>query len=568
MGESLLDALQRKYNAYVDEFRVDGALPPLMRLKREHTAFVLANAHAIAMGEGFDEKTRRVCEAAALLHDTGRYEQLKRYNTFRDADSVDHAVFSHDIVKEKNWLADVSQDERDAILAAVLYHNRRDLPDGLDPLTAAAAMTVRDADKLDIFRVLEHQVATTDWRKDSAAFWNLPLSAPPSTEVVDAIKERRPVDYQHIRSLADFVLIQVGWMISGLYYATTRRLTGERGHLQFRRNFLHQLVDSPEIDLICDMAAGGQIELAQFLWGTRDEVRGAERRDLPQFRLVNDEGGMPCASQMFSAESAHDVHRICDSTGRAVGTVWSDDDADWCFLAGVEPADILAPRGEQAASVFLQLEAYLAKAGMTFADVVRTWLYIDRVCEWYGEFNAARSSFFEKRNVFNTFLPASTGIGSANLEGAAIVSGAIAMRPKREGVRAELVDSPLQAPAMAYKSSFSRAAEIIGSKRRCLFVSGTASIKPNSHDVAYIGDIDRQIDCTMNAVEAILKSRGLDWKDVSRAIVYLKGPGFAAAWRAWLAARGLPQGFAVETVCDVCRDEWLFEIECDAVSRQ
>ena len=73
------------------------------------------------------------------------------------------------------------------------------------------------------------------------------------------------------------------------------------------------------------------------------------------------------------------------------------------------------------------------------------------------------------------------------------------------------------------------------------------------------------MDCTMKAVYAILESRGYGWKDVSRAIVYLKEPSFRTAWQAWLAARGLPGDFAAETVCDVCRDEWLFEIELDAV---
>ena len=105
--------------------------------------------------------------------------------------------------------------------------------------------------------------------------------------------------------------------------------------------------------------------------------------------------------------------------------------------------------------------------------------------------------------MFETFLPASTGIGCGNLDGAALVAGAIAMKPKRAGVRAEIVESPLQAPAMAYKSSFSRAAEIIGPDGRQLFISGTASIKPNSHDVAYVGDIEKQVDCTMTAVLAV-----------------------------------------------------------------
>ncbi len=250
----MLNSLNAKYADYVSTYRVDGVLPPMMALKLAHTGHVVANAKLIAAGEGFDEQTSRVCEAAALLHDTGRYEQLKRYNTFRDSDSVDHAVFSHDIVVEQGWLDGVP--EKQTILDAVLFHNRRDLPEGLDPLTLAAAQTVRDADKLDIFRVLEHQVATTDWRNDCTAFWNLPTTARPNPAVLDAIRAGRPVEYQNIQSLADFVLIQVGWMASGLVYATTRRLCAERGHLAFRRDFLHQLTDAPAVDEVCDLVAG------------------------------------------------------------------------------------------------------------------------------------------------------------------------------------------------------------------------------------------------------------------------------------------------------------------------
>ena len=250
--------------------------------------------------------------------------------------------------------------------------------------------------------------------------------------------------------------------------------------------------------------------------------------------------------------------------GRTVGKVWETADATFCFLAGVLPPDLAASRGDQAKAVFPEMEGLLAEVGMTFANVVRTWIYIDRVCEWYGEFNAARTEFFNSRNVFETFLPASTGIGSANLDGAALVTGALAMKPKTSAARAEIVESPLQTPAMDYQSSFSRAAEIITSAGRQLFISGTASIKPNSHEVAYVGDIERQVDCTMTAVKAILDSRGYGWGDTTRAIVYLKEAAFFAPWQAWCAAQGLPETFAAATVCDVCRDEWLFEIELDA----
>ena len=252
---SFLSSLERLYNGYVDAYRDDaGVLPPMMELKRIHTAHVVANAAAIAEGEGFGPVERETSLAAALLHDTGRYEQLRRYGTFRDSDSVDHARFSHDIVVEKGWLGTAGAARPDAVLAAVLCHNRRDVPAGLDEVSLVAAKTVRDADKLDIFRVLETQVETSDWRKDSTAFWNLSCEAPPNPVVVDDIENGRPVDYQNIKSLADFVLIQIGWMVSGLEFATSRRLCAERGHVAFRRRFLHSLVESPAIDRLCGLA--------------------------------------------------------------------------------------------------------------------------------------------------------------------------------------------------------------------------------------------------------------------------------------------------------------------------
>lgn len=252
----MLRDLEKKYAAYVSTFAdAQGHLPEMMELKRVHTRAVVENASLIADGEKFDPYTREAALAAALLHDTGRYEQLKRYNTFRDSDSVDHAVFSHDIVCDLGWLDGLCDDEtREAVLKAVLYHNRREVPDGLDGLLKACSHTVRDADKLDIFRVAEDRIANTDWRKDSTAFWNLRVDAPPDREVVDCILNSKPVAYQMIKSLSDFILIQVGWMISGLHYETSRRLCRERGHLAMRRDFLRTLSDDPSVGRVCDFA--------------------------------------------------------------------------------------------------------------------------------------------------------------------------------------------------------------------------------------------------------------------------------------------------------------------------
>ena len=247
--------------------------------------------------------------------------------------------------------------------------------------------------------------------------------------------------------------------------------------------------------------------------------------------------------------------------------VFSDATADFVWAWGILPPRLDRSRAEQTTELFEEMERTLALYGMTFANVVRTWFYNDDINGWYAEFNAARTRFFESRGVFETFLPASTGIGHANPFGAALVAGFFAMRPKDPSAGAEIVKSPLQADAMTYRSSFSRAAETHSASGRRLFVSGTASILPGSSAVAYPGDYDRQVACAMRAALAIVESRGMTVRDVTRAIAYLRDDASRDAWRRWRQAQGLPATFATELSAEVCRPDWLFEIELDACRR-
>ena len=130
---------------------------------------------------------------------------------------------------------------------------------------------------------------------------------------------------------------------------------------------------------------------------------------------------------------------------RIVGTVWSDTDADYCLLAGILPADLAAPRSAQTRSCYEQMETALQQASMDFSHVVRTWLYLDRLLSWYGEFNQGRTGFFKERGVFERLIPASTGIGASNPFGAALACGALAIRPRHSGLRICEVESPCNA---------------------------------------------------------------------------------------------------------------------------
>ena len=250
------------------------------------------------------------------------------------------------------------------------------------------------------------------------------------------------------------------------------------------------------------------------------------------------------------------------------GVTSEDEWGCYTLVKGVGPTDCSASPYDQALSAFENLAAALGTYDMEFSDVVRTWIYADGILGWYSDLNRARDTFFHAHGVFDRFVPASTGIGWSCGDGAKIVLGAFAARGKAPGdVIREPLPSPLQCPALEYGSSFSRAAELRTPGWRRVIVSGTASILRGSHEVAHVGDVDAQVDCTMRAVEAIYNSRGMSWQNVSGALVYLKRESYRAAWNRWLAGHPeFPRAHARSIVADVCRPEWLFEIESDATS--
>lgn len=249
---------------------------------------------------------------------------------------------------------------------------------------------------------------------------------------------------------------------------------------------------------------------------------------------------------------------------RIIGTAWSDADADYCLLAGILPSDLAASRGSQTRSCFEQMEAALQHATMDFSHVVRTWLYLDRLLSWYAEFNQARTSFFKERGVFERLIPASTGIGAGNPFGAALACGALAVRARHGGVRIREVESPLQRPATEYRSSFSRAVEVSRSNHRLLTISGTASISSDGKSM-FAGDVVRQIHRTLDVVEAILGSRGMNWENTTRVVAYFHDIQALPVFDACCRERGIAPLPLMPAHASICRSDLLFEMELDAV---
>jgi enamine deaminase RidA (YjgF/YER057c/UK114 family) len=220
---------------------------------------------------------------------------------------------------------------------------------------------------------------------------------------------------------------------------------------------------------------------------------------------------------------------------------------------------------KQVLDIMEQIEIALQSVKMDFSNVIRTWFYNQNITSWYKEFNLVRDNFFQQRDVFNRLVPASTAVGLNNGAKTAIISGILAVQGKSQDIRVLNLPSPLQGSALEYGSSFSRAIELVLPDLRRLYISGTASIDSNGKTV-YPNDVTSQVKRSMEVTDAILKSRKMDWTDITRAIAYFKYDKDAVLLGEYCRMNQLPSFPVIVTKSDICRDDLLFEIEVDAIN--
>ncbi len=248
-----------------------------------------------------------------------------------------------------------------------------------------------------------------------------------------------------------------------------------------------------------------------------------------------------------------------------VGVTYEDDDAEYCELSNLHSKDSINSVFDNSRLAFEKMADILKIVNMDFSNVIRMWNYLDNLLTWYDEFNVMRTAFFNEHNVFDNIIPAGTGIGAGNSNNTPYVGAVLAVKPKKETIKFFPVASPLQCAAVDYKSSFSRAVELDLTDYRYLSISGTASIEPGGKTI-HIDDVPKQIELTMQVVDAILKSRNMDWKDTVKAITYFADINDVHLFEKYLTDNNYPDFPVAISHADVCRDDLLFELELDAIS--
>lgn len=139
-----------------------------IKLKITHIERVSQIARKLAEKLNLSQEDIDLAELIGLLHDIGRFEQARRFNTFVDKDSINHGEYGVKILFNDGLIRHFVEDDKydEIIKLAILNHNKAGIEKGLTERENLHAKIIRDADKTDIFYVLTVGNKEAIWEKE------------------------------------------------------------------------------------------------------------------------------------------------------------------------------------------------------------------------------------------------------------------------------------------------------------------------------------------------------------------------------------------------------------------
>ena len=247
MNKDIVKTLKQQFAEYVQSFRLDDAkIQGNLYIKQEHTKRVCQEVVMLGKQLGLDPADLYLAEVMALFHDIGRFQQYTTYRTYMDRDSVNHAELGVKILKEREMLHLLDASTQDLVLRVISYHNRAFLPQNESEICLFFAKLLRDADKLDIWRVVIEYYSRNNGEHNEAVSLGLPDTPEISEAVCEDLRAKRIVDIRHLKTLNDFKLLQMGWVYD-INFVPTLQAVLERKYLEQIRATLLQ---SKEVEKI------------------------------------------------------------------------------------------------------------------------------------------------------------------------------------------------------------------------------------------------------------------------------------------------------------------------------
>jgi len=185
-----------------------------------------------------------LAELIGLLHDIGRFEQVKRYNTFQDKLSVNHGEYGVKVLFGDNLIRNFIEDNQydEIIRKAILNHNKAEIENITDKRELLHCKIIRDADKLDIYKVIVNDSLEATYPLDK--YHKEPISPPVKKEFI----ENHVINYSNVRTCADLLVGQIAFVFNINYLYSLKKI--------YNKDYLEKIIvkfDSKDEETIKDL---------------------------------------------------------------------------------------------------------------------------------------------------------------------------------------------------------------------------------------------------------------------------------------------------------------------------
>ena len=194
----MVEKVIEEFNKYTDNY--DKKIKEV-NLKYNHSFSVMRLMGELAFRLGFDKEKLELARIIGLLHDIGRFEQFKKFNSFSDK-NIDHAEAGADYLFKEGHIRDfIETDKYDSIIeCAIRNHNKFVIDDNLKDEELLFSKMIRDMDKIDIY-------------KQDAINLAFEFNASEVTpEVLMDIKEEKNVNLKNRKTKSDATLVVLSFI--------------------------------------------------------------------------------------------------------------------------------------------------------------------------------------------------------------------------------------------------------------------------------------------------------------------------------------------------------------------
>ncbi len=222
---SFLDAFDRYTRPFLDNLQ---SLP--VQLKIDHSHRVLENSRKIIKAESLPESIAPYIEIAALFHDIGRFEQFRKYRTFSDNRSLNHAHLGMKIVKKERLLDQLQPPWKNIVISCIGLHNMQNLPKNQSEPLATLCRVVQDSDKIDIFAIMLDHLEKPEQADPTITLDLKPHPTACTEHIVHDVLANKSCAYSEMRWTNDFLLMLASWT-NCFHYPTSRKILEQSGSM-------------------------------------------------------------------------------------------------------------------------------------------------------------------------------------------------------------------------------------------------------------------------------------------------------------------------------------------------